>query len=214
MEEILTNWILLIGIFVMALASPGPDFVVAVRNSITFSRMSGILTAIGFAAGVGVHVTYTLFGLATIIAQSVFLFSLIKYIGAAYLLYMGIQALRSQGFDSQNSQINQKRKQTITPLQCLWNGFLTNVLNPKATLFFLAIFSQFIDPQTPIAVQAMYGATCIVMTGIWFSFVAVFLTTPKIKTAFLSMTKWIDKACGCMLIALSIKLALTKMVPE
>jgi len=88
MEGIFTNWILLAGIFTMALASPGPDFVIAVRNSITFSRTAGILTAIGFAVGVGVHVTYTLFGLAAIIAQSVFLFNLIKYIGAAYLIYI------------------------------------------------------------------------------------------------------------------------------
>jgi len=91
---------------------------------------------------------------------------------------------------------------------------LTNVLNPKATLFFLAVFSQFIDPQTPLAIQALYGMTCVVMTGLWFSFVAVFLTTPKVKKAFLAITKWIDKACGCMLIALGIKLALTKTTTE
>jgi len=214
MDSLFTNWILLTGIFTMALASPGPDFVIAVRNSITFSRTAGILTAIGFAAGVGVHVTYTLLGLAAIIAQSVFLFSLIKYIGAAYLIYIGIQALRSQGFDTQNSQINEKRKQIITPIQCLWSGFLTNVLNPKATLFFLAVFSQFIDPQTPFTIQVLYGMTCVVMTAIWFSTVAIVLTQPKIKQKFLNFAKWIDKACGCMLIALGIKLALTKATTE
>ncbi len=207
-----TNWVLLIGIFTLALASPGPDFVIAVRNSISYSRVAGIFTAIGFAAGVMVHVTYTLFGLATLIAQSVLLFNLIKYMGAAYLFYIGIQSLRSKGFDSDQSNINEKRKKTITPLQCLWSGFLTNLLNPKTTLFFLAIFSQFISPQTPIYIQAFYGMTCVVITGIWFSLVAVILTQDKIKTAFLKFTKWIDKTCGCLLIALSIKIAMSKTV--
>ena len=214
MEDILMNWIVLMGVFSLALASPGPDFVIAVRNSISFSRMAGILTAFGFAAGVGVHVTYTLLGLAAVIVQSVFLFNLIKYIGAAYLIYIGIQALRSQGFDFKSSQIDKKRRKTITPLQCLWTGFLTNVLNPKATLFFLAVFSQFITPETTMAQKFIYGMTCVFMTGIWFSFVAIFLITPAIKNSFFQFTKWIDKTCGCMLIALGIKLALTKAVSE
>lgn len=212
MDNFFTNWILLISVFSLALASPGPDFVIAVRNSISYSRIAGIFTAIGFAAGVAIHVTYTLFGLATLIAQSVIIFNIIKYIGAAYLFYIGIQCLLSKGFDASQSNIDQKRKKAITPLQCLWSGFLTNLLNPKATLFFLAIFSQFINPNTPIGVQAFYGATCVIMTAIWFSLVAVFLTQNKIKTAFLKATKWIDKLCGCLLIALGIKLAMTKAV--
>ena len=206
------NWFLLMGIFTIALASPGPDFVIAVRNSLSFSRLAGVYTAIGFALGVGVHVTYTLFGLATVISQSVILFSLIKYAGAAYLFYIGIQSLRSNGFEDTDS-LKQKRQKTLSPLQCLWNGFLTNVLNPKATLFFLSIFSQFVTPETPMNIQALYGLTCMVMTGLWFSLVAVVLTQGSIKRAFLRATKWIDKICGVLLIGLSIKLALTKAAP-
>ena len=212
MSEIFTNWILLTGIFTLALASPGPDFVIAVRNSISFSRVAGLFTAIGFALGVAVHATYTLFGLATLIAQSVLLFSLIRYAGAAYLFYIGIQSLRSKGFDEKDTKLNEKRQQTITPLQCLWSGFLTNLLNPKATLFFLAIFSQFINADTSILVQAFYGGTCVVLTGFWFSVVAVVLTQERVKAAFLKATKWIDKVCGVLLIALSFKLAFTKAV--
>lgn len=210
MEHFWMNWALLTGIFIMALASPGPDFVIAIRNSILYSRKIGILTAIGFALGVFIHMLYTLFGLAVIISQSVILFNIIKYVGAAYLFYVGIRALRSQGFEENNARKPQKAKTDMSVKKALWSGFLTNVLNPKATMFFMAVFSQFITPETPFSVQILYASTCVVMTGLWFSLVAVILTNHKIKARFLSYTKWIDRVCGCLLIALGIKLALTK----
>lgn len=198
------------GIFTMALASPGPDFVIAVRNSILYSRKIGIITAIGFALGVSVHMTYTLLGLAVLISQSVILFNLIKYAGAAYLFYIGFHALKSRGFEETTSQRAQQK--TMNPLKALWNGFLTNALNPKATLFFMAVFSQFINPETPFSIQITYALTCVVMTGIWFSLVAMVLTHPKIKAKFLQLTKWIDRVCGGLLIALGIKLAFSKAI--
>lgn len=211
METIWLNWFLLISIFTMALASPGPDFVIAVRNAIVHSRRIGIFTAIGFALGVSIHMIYTLFGLAAIISQSIVLFNLIKYIGAAYLLYIGIQALRSNGFDGDTKEFTRPAKtKKMTARRALLSGFITNVLNPKATLFFLAVFSQFITPETPFSVQFFYAGTCVVMTGLWFSLVAIVLTNPLIKAKFLKFTKWIDKVCGVLLIGLGIKLALTK----
>lgn len=206
------NWALLIGIFGMAVASPGPDFVIAVRNSVLYSRKIGILTAIGFALGVCIHITYALFGIAALIAQSVILFSILKYAGAAYLFYIGIKSLRSTGFHQDKADKTKPLKKShMSSWQALWSGFLTNVLNPKATLFFLAVFSQFIGPETSLTTQLIYGATCIIMTGLWFSIVAIVLTNPKIKTAFLRFTKWIDRICGCLLIGLGIKLALSRV---
>ena len=210
MDGFLLNWFFLFVIFTMALASPGPDFVIAVRNSILYSRKIGIITAIGFALGVSVHMTYTLLGLAVLISQSVILFNLIKYAGAAYLFYIGFHALKSHGFEETTSQRAQQK--TMNPLKALWNGFLTNALNPKATLFFMAVFSQFINPETPFSIQIIYALTCVVMTGIWFSLVAMVLTHPKIKAKFLQLTKWIDRVCGGLLIALGIKLALSKAI--
>ena len=210
MESFWLNWTLLIGIFGMALASPGPDFIIAVRNSILHSRMVGIFTAIGFALGVCIHITYTLFGIAAIISQSIILFSILKYVGAAYLLYIGAKALFSNGFKQETGQAKDQKIISMTATQALWNGFLVNTLNPKAAMFFLAIFSQFIGPETSLTTQVIYGSTCIIMTGIWFSIVAIILTNPKIKSAFLRFTKWIDRICGSLLIALGIKLALSR----
>lgn len=204
------NWLLLFVVFGLPLISPGPDFIVAVRNSILYSRKIGIITAMGFMLGVCVHITYTLFGIAAVISQSVILFNILKYAGAAYLFYIGIKALRSKGFEQENGKSKKQRATTMGNFGALWSGFLTNVLNPKATLFFLAVFSQFIGPETSMTTQLIYGGTCVIMTGVWFTIVAVVLTNTKIKSAFLRFTKWIDRVCGCLLIALGIKLALSK----
>lgn len=209
LDIIWLNWFLLTSVFSLALISPGPDLVVAIRNSVIGSRQAGLFTALGFATGVTIHMTYTLIGLAAIIAKSVVLFSILKYAGAAYLLYMGYKALRSNGFDK-SAVSNLSGHKQISNKKAFMEGFITNVLNPKATVFFLAVFSQFITPETPMSVQFFYASTCVVMTGLWFSIVAVALTNRRIKNKFLSFSKIIDRICGGFLIALGLKLALSK----
>lgn len=209
MDDFLMNWAILIGVFAIALASPGPDLVMAVRNSIQFSRRAGILTAIGFAGGVGVHVTYCLMGLATVITESIVIFNILKFVGAAYLFYVGISALRSKGFTIDDASLTSEQK-TMSDWKALQSGFITNLFNPKATLFFLALFTQILDPHIPLWASAIYGTTCIIMTGIWFSIVATILTTPAIRARFIKYSKWIDRVCGGVLLALGLRLALTK----
>lgn len=206
------NWFLLMGVFGVALMSPGPDFVVAVRNSVLHSRAAGVFTALGFAAGVIIHVSYTLAGLAALIAHSTLLFSVLKYAGAAYLFYMGWKALRSRGFDAPNINLPAAEKYTPSAMKSFWNGFITNALNPKATLFFMAVFSQFIGPETALPVQILYAGTCVAMTGLWFSIVAVVLTAPRIKSIFLRAARWIDRICGVLFIGLGLRLALMTRV--
>ncbi|MCB1559227.1 MAG: LysE family translocator [Alphaproteobacteria bacterium] len=209
----MAQWLTLIVVFSVAVISPGPDFVMAVRNSIIFSRRAGIWTAIGFALGVLVHVTYTIFGISAIIAQSVLLFNLIKWAGALYLIYFGIKALQSKGMGKkavEDATSGHLRNNNMSDFQALRSGFLTNCLNPKATLFFLAIFSQIISPETPVLWQIIYGLTCAIMVFIWFALVALILNQGPIRNAFLKATKWIDKTCGALLIALGVKVAISQ----
>lgn len=208
MDAFLLNWLTLVAVFSIALASPGPDFVMAVRNSVLYSRKAGIYTAIGFGLGVAVHVTYSLAGLALIISQSVLLFNIIKWIGAAYLFYVGFKAIRSKGFDAMS--VEDGTAKTMTPLEALRSGFITNLFNPKATMFFLALFTQILDPHLGIGAKLFYGATCVAMCMLWFSIVATVLTTPKIRAAFLRASKWVDRVCGAMFMALGVKLALAR----
>jgi len=209
MDIFFTNWLLLVGVFTVALASPGPDFVMAVRNSIMHSRRAGIMTAIGFGLGVGFHVSYCLGGLAIVISKSILLFNILKFAGAGYLFYVGYQALRSKGFDAAADE--DLKPVAMSDIAALRGGFITNLFNPKATMFFLALFTQIIDPHIGMAQQVVYGLTCILMTMLWFSIVATVLTTPAIRARFLKMSKWIDRVCGGLFIALGIKLAVTKL---
>lgn len=209
MHDIFINWLLLVGVFAVALASPGPDFVMAVRNSVMYSRRAGIMTAIGFGLGVGFHVAYCLGGLAIVISKSILLFNILKWVGAAYLFYVGIKALRSKGFEGQ-ADVNGNLG-VMNDMQALRSGFITNLFNPKATMFFLALFTQVIDPHVGFAIQIVYGMTCIVMTALWFSIVAMVLTTTAIRQRFLRMSKWIDRVCGGLFIALGFKLIATKI---
>lgn len=206
------QWLTLIVVFSVACISPGPDFVVVVRNSVVYSRRTGLLTALGLGISILVHVTYTVMGIAALIAQSILLFSIIKYVGAAYLIYLGTQALRSQG--AGQSAVDQAiakngREASMTDWGALRSGFLTNVLNPKATLFFLAIFSQIISVNTPMIWLILYGLTCSCIIVVWFSFVAFVLTQGRVRSVFLKAAKWIDRSCGALMIALGIKVALT-----
>jgi RhtB (resistance to homoserine/threonine) family protein len=207
----LMRWLTLIAVFSLAAISPGPDFVMVVRNSLIHSRRAGILTACGLGLSILVHVTYTALGFAVIISQSVLLFNAIKCAGAAYLIYMGIKALKSNGANPDALNGVRIPKETSSPMSDIAAfrcGFLTNLLNPKATLFFLAVFSQIITPTTPLFWQIIYGLTCSILLIIWFSFVATLLTYTPVRNKFLRATKWIDRTCGLLMIALGIKVAL------
>ncbi len=192
----------------IAMASPGPDFLIAMRNALGVGRASGIATAIGIGCGILIHVTYSAFGIALIISQSVILFNIIKYIGAAYLIYCGVMALKSKGWEMNADKAKNKTK---TLKRSFAEGFITNVLNPKATLFFLALFTQVLSPDTPVSWQVAYGLSLMTMVALWFSFVSVVLTHQAIRQKLSSMSVWIDRVTGGFFIALGARIAAEKI---
>ncbi len=145
----LSQFITVALIHLLAVMSPGPDFAMVTRNSLVYSRKSGVYTSVGLGLGIMVHVMYCLLGIGLLISRSIILFNVIKYIGAMYLIYIGYKSLKAK---PQNiSEVNKvsAMEKTLTPLNSIRIGFLTNVLNPKATIFFLALFTQVINPGTP-----------------------------------------------------------------
>lgn len=206
------DWLTVISLVLLAAASPGPDFVMAVRNSVLHSRRAGVFTALGFGCGVAVHTLYCALGIAALIGQSVVLFNAIKYIGAAYLVYIGIRALRSKGYEHMTVVGEETVRQSTYSAYRAWrDGFLTNLLNPKATMFFLALFTQIIRPDTPLAVLALYGASASAVTVIWFSTVATVLNQRHIRRMFLNFAGWVDRICGIFMIGLGIRLAMSNI---
>lgn len=207
--EYLNEFLTVAVIHLLAVASPGPDFAMVLRQSLSAGRSAAIWTSIGIGLGILVHVAYALLGLGLIISQSVQIFSIIKMIGAGYLLYIGWKSLRAQPERpvTEADEVMPLRK--YSSAQALRIGFLTNVLNPKATLFFLSVFSVIIKPDTPQGVQFVYGLYMSIATGIWFCGLSFVLTQPAVRRGFARFGYWAERCMGVVLIALGVRLALT-----
>jgi RhtB (resistance to homoserine/threonine) family protein len=193
-------------IHLLAVMSPGPDFILIMRNSLVHSRTAGIYSAVGLALGILVHITYSLIGVGFIISQSILVFTVIKFLGAGYLLYIGYRSLSTKPKDA---QLESRSQSSLGRLAAVRMGFLTNVLNPKATLFFLALFTQVISPATPKAMQLIYGLEMSVMTFIWFGIVAMALSHASVQGRFLKVQHRVEQFFGLILIAFGIKVALS-----
>lgn len=203
------EFLLVAGIHILAVMSPGPDFAMVLRNSLVYSRRVGILAAVGLGLGILLHVTYSLLGIGLIISQSIVLFNIIKLLGAGYLIYIGIKSLFAKKETPVPSGDTLKEsKKDISNVAAIRLGFLTNALNPKATLFFLALFTQVINPETATFVKVLYGLEMSVATFAWFAVVALLLTHRRINQAFSGIKHYLEKVFGAILIGLGIKVAL------
>lgn len=207
--EIILAWMLFLIVDIAAAMSPGPAFVALVRNAMAYDRKIGVATALGLALGVGAHVILVLGGIAFLITKSVFMFNVIKYGGAGYLIYVGVKSLRTGGKKVVVSA-EDKCPKAITIKQAVMYGFLTNLLNPKAVVFFTAVFAQFIHPSMSFSVQMLYGLTPICVEFLWFSSLAIILTNTSIKRRFMNVMHWVERLCGGLMIGLGLKLALFK----
>ncbi len=193
----------------LGLVSPGPDFVLVMKNAFLYPTRTAIFTSLGIALGIVVHVSYCLLGLAILIEKSPTLFTVIKYLGAAYLFYIGIKALLAKT-DNRTSAPNTHEASVHAPLsdwQSLKQGFLCNVLNPKASLFLLGIFTIAIKPSTPIWLQCIYGAWMVLATFLWFGFISLLITHPVVRQRIFKIQPLVTKGLGVLLILFALDLA-------
>jgi len=199
-------------IHLLAVASPGPDFAVVVRESVAHGRRAGTWTALGVGSAIFLHVGYSLLGIGLIVSQSIVLFNVLKWLAAAYLLYIGFKALRAKpAAASASEQADAAPAVTRSAAAAYRAGFMTNGLNPKATLFFLSLFTVVINPHTPLWVQAGYGVYLALATALWFCLVAMLFSQQRVRAGFARMGHWFDRTMGAVLIALGVKIALTEM---
>ena len=189
----------------MAVILPGPDFVVTVRQSVRYGYLVGCLTALGIGVGISVHVFYTLVGIGFLIQQSTWLMVVIRVAGALYLLYLGWQCLRSQPNASLDLS-GQADADKPSLMQAFRMGFLTNALNPKATIFFLAIFTAVVSASTPMKIQVLYGGWMCLVNAIWFMTVSVMFAQPKVRQRFLEFGVYFERVMGLLLIGIALRL--------
>jgi RhtB (resistance to homoserine/threonine) family protein len=186
---------------------PGPDFAIVTKNSLFHSRRSGLFTSLGVASAIVIHMSYCLLGLALVISESLFFFNLIKYVGAVYLVFLGLQSL----FSKQPGTLALPDKKTthseLSAGRSFWQGFLTNLLNPKATLFFLALFTVLIKPDTSFAWELTYAIEIPLIALLWFCSLTYILSHPRVKGLLEKAEKYIAKLLGVFLVGFGVALA-------
>lgn len=195
------------GIATLGMLSPGPDFFLIVKNAARYQRRLALMTAFGVICGVATHMAYCVAGLAVVITTTPWLFNLLKYAGAVYLIWIGIQALLSRGGGKMH--ISDLPPQQTSRKSAFMQGYLCNLLNPKATLFFLAVFTQVLQINSGIDEKLWYAGIIFMLSAVWWPLLVLLIQSKPVRRALEKAQKFIDKLLGGMLIALGIKVALS-----
>jgi threonine/homoserine/homoserine lactone efflux protein len=207
-EQYWVEFLTIASVHLLAVASPGPDFAIVLKHSISFGRRAAIITSIGVGAAILIHVAYSLLGIGILIKTTPVLFQVFSYVAAAYLLYLGWGAIRSPAPKTLNNVKVEKVIQLISDKKAFVVGFLTNGLNPKATLFFLSVFAVAVSPDTPNVIKLAYGLYLAIATGIWFCVLSLFLSSKSVTQFIGEKGYWFDRMMGGVLILLAIKLVM------
>jgi threonine/homoserine/homoserine lactone efflux protein len=202
-----------LGIYVAAslalILTPGQDMLYVISRSLAQGRAAGVYSAIGVILGILVHTALAAFGVGAILAASEGLFLLLKLVGAAYLLYLGLRLMFSRTQDVGLATGGN----AMRPASLVWQGLLSNVTNPKIVLFFFAFLPQFVDPASAhptrdlIFLGVLYAALGLpVKVGVGLaagSLAHVFRARPQVLA-------WVNRASGLVLVALGLRLAATE----
>ena len=203
------HFYLFLSVSILINLSPGPDMLYTAARSLSQGTKAGILSTLGIFTGCLFHISFAVFGLSKIIQESILLFSIIKYAGAAYLIYLGLKSF-----------IKRKKKETaiakVQPMsyqKIFFQGMITNILNPKVAIFFLSFLPQFIDPQSH------YVKEQIAFLGLWFDVQGcIILATVASLTGFFrhlllhnkTFWNWQEKITGAILVGLGIRIFFSK----
>lgn len=209
--QLLSSLLLIGTIQLLAVISPGPDFAFMVKTALSEPRKTALMGALGISLGILVHMTYCVLGVAVIITASPLLFNIVKYMGALYFIYIGLQGVLTKKIKNPSLHPQHSSK-PLSNLVILKRGFLCNLLNPKCMLFFIGLFTLIIKPDTPLWVQLLYGIEIFSITLIWFSTLAVIITHPSIKSRIGHLQYYITKLMGVLLILFGVEIAILQHV--
>ena len=203
------NFYLFLSVSLLVNISPGPDMLYTAARSLSQGTRAGILSALGIFTGCLFHISAAVFGLSAIIRESIVIFSIIKYTGAAYLIYLGLRSLLIK----KNAEDKIETLPSISYRKIFLQGMVTNILNPKVAIFFLSFLPQFIDPKS-IFLKEQIG-----ILGLWFAVqgTLILIIVASLTGAFRSIFQknknfwvWQQKITGVILVGLGIKMFFTK----
>jgi RhtB (resistance to homoserine/threonine) family protein len=192
----------------LALISPGPDFVLALRNSLQFGRKMGLATALGFGLGIAIHVGYSVAGIAILLKEFPRVYHFIRYAGALYLIWLGLSSLWEARKAQQRQGLEIKARPKQGFWQCLRQGFLTNILNPKATLFILGIYTSLIPADASLLTLVVAGINMVALTIIWFSLVSWLFSSMRIRDGYSKIERGLNLLFSVFFILVGVTLFL------
>lgn len=188
---------------------PGPAVFLTITQTIKGGRKNGIVTGLGIAVGDFLHTLATVLGLSAILMTSSFAFEIVKYMGSAYLVYLGIRAIIEKAHKVEPID---KRESNLNPNMSFRQAMLIELLNPKTSLFFLAFLPQFVKSgDTPVTIQLLVLGLTFVLMSITYTTSLVLVTSTignKLFAKTKKSAKWMGKVVGLVYIGLGIKLAL------
>ncbi len=196
--------LVVVGITVLIMISPGPDMVIVMRNTMIGGRLAGLNTSAGVLAGNLVHIAYCAVGIGWLISQSILAFTILKYAAAAYLIYLGLMSLRDSGktIDLGAAPV------AVSSRTWFAQGFINNILNPKGTLFYLGFFTMVITPETSVGVTLLLVAITISISALfWLCFVYA-LDFHAVRKILERGQRTVSRVFGGLLIFLGIRVAI------
>lgn len=196
-------------IHLLAAASPGPDFVMVTQYSLVHGKRIGIMASLGISLGLSVHIAYSALGLATVIAGSTSAITVVRLLGGAFLIYLGISGLRSQGVTNGGAKISDA---PVSARSAVVKGFFCNLLNPKAPLYFVSLFTIVISEQLPASQLLAYGVWIMLIQMAWFSLLASLLSIQTVRQTFQRLGVWLDRILGGVMLLLGLKILATKSI--
>lgn len=202
----MNNWLEYLALTLFIVISPGVDFALITKRTLSAGKGDGIKMAIGLTSGALIHTLAAAFGLSIILMKSALAFEVIKYLGAFYLIYLGI-----------SSFMNKKKQQNqdgiyVTPVQksAFKQGLISNTLNPKVAIFFLTFLPQFVDPQVNASFQfIILGVGYALLSILWFMTIVFFLGYVRKWLMSSKVQATIDRITGLVLIGFGTKLLFT-----
>jgi len=198
---------LLSGITLIAMASPGPDMLLLMRNGLTGGRAAGFATVLGICAGLLVHVSLSVAGLAWLITRNVYIHDAVRLLGAMYLIYIGIRSLRCRGsLELSPLPVAAGR----TGRQGLRDGFLCNLLNPKVTLYIFSVFTQFIAPSDSLWRKGGFGLVIVLTSLLGWSLFVLLVQNGLVRRALARGHLLLERLFGSLMVALGLRIALLR----
>jgi threonine/homoserine/homoserine lactone efflux protein len=194
--------------------TPGPDVVYIVTNALRDGARAGVVAALGITAGCFVHIFAAAIGVSALLAASATAFAVLKWVGAAYLVYVGVRMLMSRATSAIHLVASRAHSTQVMALKSIFfRGFWTNALNPKVALFFLAFLPQFIDPAVEHKSLAFLALGLLFnFNGLWVN-IGWALAAAGLAQRVAAVQRtlhWLDRLAGAMFIAFGCKLALTE----